>query len=172
MDNTTVTTQEVLKAILIATKFAHEKLADGFEFAKSEWKCFDFVIGSFHSYIKAHSKNDNFYTLDEFRELIYNAFDSGEELPIDLLNWAAECFYRDFNDETDTTELAANIRIAIAKKKAAKALHDMSENYKYIPYIVHEGELARAERYIKRLWTALTASIISGAFIFAVEHFS
>lgn len=32
---------------------------------------------------------------------------------------------------------------------------------KDVPYIVFEGELARAERHIKRLWIALLATIVS-----------
>lgn len=35
----------------------------------------------------------------------------------------------------------------------------ITENKPDVPYIVHEGEIARAERHIKRLWTALVVSI-------------
>ncbi|MBR1750858.1 MAG: hypothetical protein IJ740_08270 [Ruminococcus sp.] len=37
----------------------------------------------------------------------------------------------------------------------------ITENKPDVPFIVYEGEMARAERYIKRLWTALIISIIS-----------
>lgn len=37
----------------------------------------------------------------------------------------------------------------------------ITENKPDVPYIVYEGELARAERYIKRLWRALIVAIAS-----------
>jgi hypothetical protein len=37
----------------------------------------------------------------------------------------------------------------------------ITENKPDVPYIVFEGEMARAERYIKRLWTALIVAIAS-----------
>jgi hypothetical protein len=36
----------------------------------------------------------------------------------------------------------------------------ITENKPDVPYIVFEGEMARAERYIKRLWIALIIAII------------
>lgn len=33
-----------------------------------------------------------------------------------------------------------------------KAFGDMDSSYTSVPYIVHEGEMARMERTIKRLW--------------------
>lgn len=35
-----------------------------------------------------------------------------------------------------------------------------SEKKTNIPYFVHEGEMARAERHIKRLWIALIVAIL------------
>lgn len=37
----------------------------------------------------------------------------------------------------------------------------ITENKPDVPYIVFEGEMARAERYIKRLWCALVVAIAS-----------
>lgn len=37
----------------------------------------------------------------------------------------------------------------------------ITENKPDVPFIVFEGEMARAERYIKRLWTALVVAIAS-----------
>jgi hypothetical protein len=37
----------------------------------------------------------------------------------------------------------------------------ITENKPDVPYIVYEGELARAERYVKRLWRALIAAIVA-----------
>lgn len=34
------------------------------------------------------------------------------------------------------------------------------DNIKDVPYIVFEGEMARAERHIKRLWTTLRITLI------------
>lgn len=37
----------------------------------------------------------------------------------------------------------------------------MTNGIKDIPYIVYEGELARAERHIKRIWIALIVCIVA-----------
>lgn len=37
----------------------------------------------------------------------------------------------------------------------------ITENKPDVPFIVFEGEMARAERYIKRLWIALVVTITS-----------
>lgn len=37
----------------------------------------------------------------------------------------------------------------------------ITENKPDVPFIVYEGEMARAERYIKRLWIALVVAIAS-----------
>lgn len=39
-----------------------------------------------------------------------------------------------------------------------------------VPYIVHEGELARAERHIQRLHIELCLSLILAALIFIVDR--
>ena len=41
---------------------------------------------------------------------------------------------------------------------------------KDVPYIVYEGELARAERHIKRLHIQLCLSLILAAFIFIIDR--
>jgi hypothetical protein len=45
----------------------------------------------------------------------------------------------------------------------------ITENKPDVPYIVYEGEMARAERYIKRLWIALI--VVTAAFAVSVLGF-
>jgi hypothetical protein len=40
-------------------------------------------------------------------------------------------------------------------------MDENNNNIKDVPYIVFEGELARAERHIKRLWIALIVAIVA-----------
>lgn len=41
---------------------------------------------------------------------------------------------------------------------------------KDVPYVVYEGELARAERHIKRLHFELCLSLILAVFIFVIDR--
>ena len=42
---------------------------------------------------------------------------------------------------------------------------DAHKKPEYVPYIVHQAEIARQERHIKRLWTVLIISVIVNVLI-------